>query len=260
MYCAIHKTLLFAALSIVTGITVASNTLPVERTLTIGIIGISKWGEANNNPITGIMREQSHAIFRMANIQTRHSYALYPRLVRQLKQGFIDCAILTKPPGEIQHNLMISHLYDVEIIALGRKGTVINHYDDFRNPEIITRVGFPNGGKYLFTKLFSDTKVKKQIVPSQQQGPLMLAKGRIDAFIGMKYSLLYGINRDKLLGKTNYPGYPIQRLEVWLQCSKKSALAIHFQARLKSAVKSVKSLRAFQTINDKWMSFLFINH
>lgn len=255
MNCVIINVLLILVLS--TTVTQAS---PVDSPLTVGIIGISKWGAANDNPITGIMREQSHVIFRMANINATHSYALYPRLLRQLERGFIDCAILTKNPGKSQNYLMISHLYDVDIIALSRKGTAINRYVDFQDPNIIKRVGFPNGGRYLFPKLYSDTSVKKQIIPSQQQGPLMLVKGRIDTFIGMKYSLLYGINRDKLLGKTNYPGYPIQRLEVWLQCSKKSAMALRYQARLKTAVNTVKSLKVFQTIINKWMSFLFINH
>lgn len=225
----------------------------------VGIIGASKWGKINDNPITGIMREQSNAIFRMANIYAIHSYARYPRLVKQVERGTVDCAILTRPANTKAKNLMVSHLYDVEIIALARKGSAINSYQDFHNQQQLKTVGFPNGGKYLFPKLYQDIKVRKQIIPSQQQGPLMLVKGRIDSFVGMKYSLLYGINRDKLLNKTNYPGYKVQDLEVWLQCSKKSKLAaVHFE-RLIVAVQGVKSMQAFQTIINKWMSFLFIN-
>jgi len=230
-----------------------------KKPMKVGIIGVAKWGKINDNPITGIMREQSNAIFRMANIYAIHSYARYPRLVKQLERGSIDCAILTKPAKTQEKHLMISHLYDVEIIALGRKGSAINTYQDFHNKKQIKTVGFPNGGKYLFPELYLDLKVKKQIIPSQQQGPLMLAKGRIDSFVGMKYSLLYGIHRDKLLNKTNYPGYRVQQLEVWLQCSKKSKLAAKNIERLKLAVQRVESMRAFSTIIDKWMSFLFIN-
>jgi len=230
-----------------------------KQPMKVGIIGVAKWGIINDNPITGIMREQSNAIFRMANIYATHSYARYPRLVKQLERGSIDCAILTRPAKPQETHLMISHLYNVEIIALGRKGSAINTYQDFHNKKQIKTVGFPNGGKYLFPELYLDLKVKKQIIPSQQQGPLMLVKGRIDSFVGMKYSLLYGIHRDKLLNKTNYPGYRVQQLEVWLQCSKKSKLAAKNIDRLKLAVQRVESMQAFSTIIDKWMSFLFIN-
>ena len=240
---------------------IIANSANADHALKIGVIGTSTWGGAKNNPITGIILEQSKGILRMANINATYSYGLYPRILKQMERGFIDCAILPKAPADQKIHLMISHLYDVDIIALSRKGTVIKEYHDFLHSVMTNnRVGFPNGGQYLFPKLFKDPRVKKQIIPSQQQGPLMLVRGRIDTFIGMKYSLLYGINRDKLLGKTNYPGYPIQRLEVWLQCSNKSQLAIDYQERLQGAVRTVKSLKAFQTITDKWMSFMFINH
>jgi len=252
----------FIVLSVIahTQTTLAADNVYAKQPMKVGIIGATKWGRVNDNPITGIMREQSNAIFRMANIYAVHSYARYPRLVKQVERGSVDCAILSKNTDEQQNNLMISHLYNVEVIALNRQGTDINKYEDFYNKKRIKIVGFPNGGKYLFPELYQDTKVKKLIIPTQQQGAAMLVKGRIDSFVGMKYSLLYGINRDQLLGKTNYPGYPVHSLEIWLQCSKKSKLANQHFERLQLAVQRVKSMQAFQTIINKWMSFLFINH
>lgn len=238
----------------------ALSSLAKSAPLKVGIIGDAKWGLNNENPVTGIMREQSNTILKMANLNATHSYAPYPRLLKQLKYGEIDCAILAIDSRNTSANILISYLYDIKAVVITRKDLKYRSYGDFYNKRKIKVVGFPNGGSYLYPKLFNDPRVEKRIIPSHKQAPLMLARKRIDAFIGMQYAIRYEVHRNKLNSVLSVPGRVVDSLPIWLQCSKKSMVSKALQQRLKKAVITVKSLNSLQNIIDKWMSFLFINN
>jgi ABC-type amino acid transport substrate-binding protein len=218
-----------------------------------GIIGFAPWGMKENHKVTGVFWDQAKAILNEVQLQGSPAYAAYPRIIKQLKEGHVDCSIFTKNILNDKYYHFVSYLYDLNVTVISRKGLIINSYDDFFDDENIKVVGFPNGGENFFPTLFADPFVKKQILPSQEQGPAMIQRGRIDAFIGIEKTLIYEVDKQGLKGSISFTGYNVSALPVWLQCSKKSSLTQQDLDTLKHAVEKLKSQNAFQKIIQLWL-------
>jgi polar amino acid transport system substrate-binding protein len=219
-----------------------------------GIIGFEPWGIKKDNKITGIFWDQSQAIINEIGYTGEPSYAPYSRIIKQLREGSIDCAIFTKNDSESKYYHFVSYLFDLDATVISRKGISIDSYDDFLNNEKIKTVGFPNGGETFFPTLYNNPTVKKQIVPTQKQGPAMIKRGRIDAFVGIKSTLIYEVDKQGLKEDINFTGYTVKTLPVWLQCSKKSLLTQEELMTLAKAVEKLKSNNSFLKIVSHWLS------
>jgi ABC-type amino acid transport substrate-binding protein len=223
--------------------------LAFSEQLKLGIFKFSPWGMSKNNKIDGIIWEYYQAILKEADLKAEITLIPYPRMIKQLVEGKLDCAIFTKNFEPFQN---IAYLFDLTAVAISRKGTVINDYDDFKDKSKIKSVGFANGTNRIFPKLFNDPEIPHHILPSLHQAPQMLARKRIDAVIGMKHTMLYEFKQQKLMDIFNTPWYEIKKIPVWLQCSKHIKINPATIARLKSAALKIKAQGLFEQINKKW--------
>jgi polar amino acid transport system substrate-binding protein len=221
--------------------------------IVFGIIGFAPWGIQKDNLTTGIFWDQSLKILKETGFTGEPSYATYPRMIKQLREGSIDCAIFTKNSSESEYFHFVSYMFDLNVTVISRTGISINKYEDFLSNKKIKIVGFPNGGSNYFPKLYNNPNVKKHIVPTQKQGPAMIKRGRIDAFIGIEKTLIYEVNKQGLIDNINFTEFNVNTLPVWLQCSKKSYITQKDLDSLKIAVENLKSRNAFQQIIKHWL-------
>ncbi|NRA19740.1 MAG: transporter substrate-binding domain-containing protein [Oceanospirillaceae bacterium] len=223
------------------------------KEIKIGIFDFAPWGMQVADRVTGIVWQQALAIFKQTEFTPVAHFSSYSRMFKQLEAGQIDCSLMIKSMQNSDSLNVISYLYDLKASVISRKGIKINNFADFYNPQLKV-IGFARGTNFLFPKLFNDPKVKLHIVPSQHQGPLMIARGRIDAFVGMTETLLYELRQENLLDQMNFPGYPVSQFPVWLQCSKRSLLSAMDLAAIKQAADKVRAKDTFTTIIEQWIA------
>jgi len=228
--------------------TICSMAQPLRaQQLRLGIFKFAPWGVSEGNKISGIIWEYYQAMLKDANLDANITLLPYPRMIKQLIDGKLDCAIFTKNLEPFQD---IAYLYDLTTVAISRKGTHITKYDDFKNKS----VGFANGTNRIYPKLFNDPEIPHHILPSLHQAPQMLARKRVDIVIGMKYTMLYEFRQQELMNITNIPWYEIKKVPVWLQCGNQIEVNSATITRLKAAALKLKANGLFEEIIKKWLS------
>jgi len=218
--------------------------------LKLGIFKFAPWGMSENNEIHGIIWDYYQVILKEADLEAQITLIPYPRMIKQLKDGTLDCAIFTKNLEPFQN---IAYLFDLTAVAVSRKGTVITNYDDFRDKSKINSVGFANGTDRIFPRLFNDAQIPHHILPSLHQAPQILARKRADVVIGMKHTMLYEFKRQQLLNIIQTPMYEIRKIPVWLQCSNQITISPAIIERFKAAALKIKARGLFEKISAHWL-------
>jgi len=246
-FCCLHLKILVVILFVII------SKVTYAQTLKFGVFEIEPWGQLSKGEITGINWEQGQAILNTTNLSAVPAISNYPRMIKQLTEGKTDCAIFTVSPAIADNFHQIAYLYDLTVVAISRKGIDINSTKDLKDENKIKTIGFANGTDIAFQELFYDPEISTHIIPSPAHAPLLLAKKRIDAFIGIKRTMSYAVNKANAKSFIAYPWYEIKRLAVWLQCSKKSSLTkIEINELRKKAVVLRDSGRLDKIIN-KWI-------
>lgn len=223
------------------------------RPVNIGIFNFAPWGIQENNQLTGIVWEQAKALFKNTTLEPIANFSSYSRMILQLKSAQLDCAIFIRNPEDDNSLNFISHLHDLKVSVISRKGLEINDYSDFYNQHKSMVIGFARGAQFFFSKLYHDLQVQTHLVPAQHQGPLMITRGRIDAFVGVSKTMLYEIRQENLLDQIIYPGYPVAKFQVWLQCSKTFSISKANLQALKTSARTLRLEGTFDAIIDKWI-------
>jgi len=221
--------------------------------LKFGIFNIEPWGQLSKDEITGINWEQGQAIFNKAKLAAVPVISNYPRMIKQITEGKTDCSIFTVSPKLIENYHQLVYLYDLTVVAISRKGIEIKSLNDLKDEKKIKTLGFANGTDIAFQELFYDPDINTHIIPSPAHAPLLLAKKRIDAFIGIKRTMSYAVKKAKAADFISYPWYELKTLAVWLQCSKKTNLTkTQFNELIKSAVE-LRDSGKLDKIITKWI-------
>lgn len=218
-----------------------------------GVFNFRPWGMQVENEVTGMIWDQALAIFKSSDHSISAVISSYPRMIKSLKTGELDCAIITKNNKNSDTLDFVSHVHDLEVIVISKVGVKVDRYSDFIFPDRKAIVGFANGTAHLYPQLYNDPRITAHIVPKMKQGPLMLSRERIDFFVGVSASLLYEIRKTQLFEKINYPGFLVTTLEVWLQCSKKSSLTEIDYQQLRTKITQLKIKNTFTRIINKWI-------
>lgn len=232
---------------------VSVNQTSYAEPLNFGIFKIEPWGMLTQEGVTGINWQQTQAILTKTSLTAQPVLSNYPRMIKQLKAGKTQCAIFTVSPGSAKQFNRIVFLYDLTVVAISRKGIEINEIKDLKNRNIIKTIGFANGTDKAFQEIFYDPDITRHVIPSPAQAPLLLARKRIDAFIGIKQTMLYAINKADAADFISYPWYEIKKLSVWLQCSKKAKLTTIELDELKKAAIESRDSGELDRIIKKWI-------
>jgi ABC-type amino acid transport substrate-binding protein len=223
------------------------------ETLKFGVFKIEPWGILIDGNISGINWQQAQIILSKTSFTAQPILSNYPRMIKQLAAGKTHCSIFTINPDSAENFNMVAFLYDLTVVAISRKGIEINSMNDLKNRKIIKTIGFANGTDKAFQEVFYDPSINSHVIPSPAQGPLLLAKKRIDAFIGIKRTMLYAVDKANAAPFISYPWYEIKKLPVWLQCSKKSNLTKVELEELKKAAIESRDNGELDEIIKKWI-------
>ncbi len=223
------------------------------ETIRFGVFSAPPWGMETEGGINGITVDQIKAIVDHAGFDMQISFSPYPRMIKQLNEGVIDCAIATINPSTDESVVYLSALYNLDIAVISRRDNRLKSDEELLSLTENPVVGFANGTGHFHPKLYQNRNAVKQLLVGHHQGPIMLSKSRIDAFVGIEKLLLYEIRRSGLLDQIYFPGYQVSKVTMWLQCSNKSEGFYHYESKLRDAAKWLKSQSVYTAILDRWI-------
>lgn len=234
---------------------VAMVSLPLQaQTITFGIPAFAPWSMVVNGEVVGINVDQSKLVADHAGLDLVIAYSPYKRMRKQLLQGEIDCVISTKNPKLKDKTIAIQELYQLDVTVISRKNEGVNSYEELIAKNQGITIGFAHGTAHFHADLYNDSTVNKLIIQKQSQGPSMILRNRIDAFVGIEKTMLYELRKQGLLDKVSFPGYKVNTLPVLLYCSKQSDVANKYREALYDASTELLRKDEFKKIIDHWIA------
>ena len=215
---------------------------------------IEPWSINHNNKISGIIPDIANAIAAKAGISITFKFVPYARMVKEMRNGSVDLAIFSRNPNNDQFVNYLQPIFSQNIILLTRKGAKISSIDNLYQQENIQSIGVLRGAN-LAPKLVKDKNIIKYPFTDFPQGLKMLHAKRLDALLIIDKGSLYESNKLGLTNAFEFPGFPIKRLDAWLQVSKKSRHAKSFPYKATNqATKELASNGVFKQIMNKYIS------
>ena len=187
-------------------------------TLTIGLFNIVPYAFREGDSVIGITAYIVVEIERESNMPIRTILLPYKRMLQYLELGKIDCAIffLSDYSATISHSLL--PLYDLETIVVGKKGLIINSYEDLFDLRLAT-----NSGVNYNAGIKEDKQLKNiDFVKDYTNAIHMLNIGRIDAIVAPKKILQFQMEKLGLTMSEYGKPYTLTVNTAWIQFSKKS--------------------------------------
>lgn len=221
--------------------------------ISFGVFHAPPWGMEKNGSVQGITIDHIRAITDSAGLEAEFSVVPYPRMIKQLEQGNIDCAIATRHTSSSKNVIYLASLYELDVSVISRKEDKYTSDQHLSSAKKNPVVGFANGTEHFHPKLFNSNKTSLQLVKGHAQAPIMLTRKRVDAFVGVERLLLHELRQSNLLDDVYFPGYRVNKLQMWLQCSEHSESAQKLSARLLSAIKTLKDNGTIIDIVDQWI-------
>src|SRR3989338_5300483 len=224
------------------------------ESLTVCVPDFEPWGMTVQGKVQGIMLDHVVSILNEVKIKGVADFANYPRMIQRLRDGDCEIGVFSRYEKNADAVEFIEHVYDLQVVVVTPKDVVIENYETFHDLKRIPSIGFPLGGDGFFVKLFNDPKIVKSMVPTQQHGVMMLANGRLGAFVRSEKTIQYEIKKNNFEMKINFPGLKVDKLEIWLQVSKKSKKAMALVPQLRKAAKDLKKNGTYESVINQWVS------
>lgn len=211
------------------------------------------WSYPHNDRVVGIIPDIANAIASKAGISITFKFVPYARMVKEMKLGNVDLAIFSRNPDNDHFVNYISPIFVQNIILLTRKGNKIKSIKYLYEQGNIRSIGVLRGSS-LLSKLIKDRRIIQYPVKHSTEGLKMLNVKRFDALLIMDKVSQYESNKLILSDAFEFPGFPLKRLNVWLQVSKKSQYAESFPYQaVREATKQLASEGVFEKIINKYL-------
>jgi ABC-type amino acid transport substrate-binding protein len=231
---------------------VTSFSLHGRESLTFGVFQFEPWGFNNQGSVIGVVPDQMRVLSAYSDVKFEMVYMPYKRLIADMVSGKVDCSIYARYDTNQEHIRFINKMYDLNVVVVFRKGFGVKSIQSLEKSVIIKSIGWFAGAENFLPKKLIDQSIYRVATKSQKQGLELLAKGRIDAFIGVESTLNYlqrayfsQLNLDP--NKVN-----LAKLPIWLQCSKHSNITEKTFDKLQAGVKTINRYNAMQITLDKW--------
>ena len=196
-----------------------AKTFIAEHELELAVINVGEplgyIDEQGNN--SGIYYEITEKFGKATGMKVIIKLLPFQRMIGDLERGRIDCAIFftstERQKTFIQIGLVIKKPVIIALrpLNLGESKFDVENLAYFEGKTL----GHVRGAQYS-DALEKNAKIIKWPVNSYKNGLRMLAKGRIDGFVGGKETI------DEHYTVYNYDYYVLQMNTSWLQCSKQS--------------------------------------
>ena len=191
--------------------------------------------DAQGNP-TGVHWDYVQAIAKRTGIKMRARLVPKTRLIKDLKTGNTDGAIMFRSKKRDGYVTYAGMLREIKIVAINRKGMPLNTYSDLYHSK---GIGVQKG-THLNPKFDADKRLIKYEVSNYGQMIKMLEKRRIDTATGNAIALANLLNKKKLSHRVEHPGFVLGAKEQWFHVSNRSA---HLD-KVHKINKAIEELRA----------------
>lgn len=214
------------------------------------------WGFLDGAQVAGIIPDMAQSISEESNISITMNLVPYPRMVDDLKKGYIDFSIFSRHPKHSAHVNYVSQIFSLNVVLLTRSGTVIDNLDELYSLHSIKSVGVLDGLS-LVSKYIEDARINVVGINGYSKGLKMLEAKRIDAFITIDNTIPFAIKKLGLEQAFELPGYFLETRQAWLQVSKRSGLVDDFPyQRVKNSVEVLKRQGVFESILSEYLDGL----
>lgn len=199
--------------------------------LIAGLFNIIPYAYEENQQIIGITPEIIEGIQKESGVEIQMLFLPYKRMLKYLKSGKIDFAIffLSYYSASFSDNLI--PLYNLETIAIGKKGLTISNYHDLYKLRLATARGVN------YNTVIDRDKELLQIhyVKDYENAIRMLNKGHVDAIIAPKRILSFQLKKFGMKISDLGEPYLIITNTAWIQFSNKSSKKSYKKVLAKSA-------------------------
>lgn len=196
--------------------------------LTAGLFKITPYAYKENNKIVGITPEIIEKLSLKSNLEIETILLPYKRMLHYLESGKIDFAIFFLSDYSQSFSTSILPLYNLDTIAIGRKGFYISEYEDLYDISLVTA----RGVKYNLKD--KDKPLNIHYVKNYKDAILMLNIGRVDAIIAPQKILSHRLAELGMNIKDLGEPFLITRNTAWIQFSNKSNKQEYKNTLLKS--------------------------
>lgn len=219
-----------------------------EDTLKSSIFDIAPWGyRDSNHKITGIEYDIIQAISKETNLNIKISLVPYKRMMHQLDSGAIDFSIFFRGKKSEKISIPLVKWGELDIIVIGRKGVVINNYDDLKKYKICVRLG-----GYFSNQFDNDKSLRKQQHRDYKSCVERVNNKKSDAVVGTAATLFYEFNKQNIDISALGEPFFLTTKEDWLHMSKKFKDK-EKQKKLKEAVHKLVKNKTFERIFSKYL-------
>lgn len=238
----------------------AAGALSVQaESVKFGVFLAPPWGIEHEGEVSGITVDHIKVLTSAAGLDAQFRVVPYPRMIQQLDRGDIDCVIASQHPGSSNTVAHLSSLYPLNVSVISRKDKKFTTDQQLLSTPAKSVVGFSNGTGHFHSELFNSDKIILQLVKGHAKAPIMLSRHRVDAFVGIERLLLYELRKSDSLDSMYFPGYTVNQLQMWLQCSKKSKNFAVYAPKLLAAAKLLKENEVINDIVDQWIPKLTLD-
>ncbi|NQZ32660.1 MAG: transporter substrate-binding domain-containing protein [Oceanospirillaceae bacterium] len=215
--------------------------------VTITTVGVNPRGFVDEQGvIVGSSYEIVNRIAEEAGLTYNNSLVPFHRLVRTLKSGKTDIALLVPNKRVNEISIPLISVQSVNFIVIGRKGTRIKKLNEIAGK----RVGYLRK-TVIVSQIMEGLDIQKSEGGQYSSMLKMLILGRIDFLIAPKANIYWALK------ELNYPpdelGEPllVKKLEIYLVYSKKTADQKKMTTLI-AAVKKLKKEKVIQAIINKY--------
>ncbi|OUR95506.1 hypothetical protein A9Q84_16875 [Halobacteriovorax marinus] len=220
-----------------------------DQTLYAGVFNIVPYGYIENERIVGITPDIIREIERRSKIKIKLNIQPYKRMLNSLNDGIIDFSIFFLSEASAKASDKLIDLYDLDTIAIARKGITIIKNEDLLKYNIVT----PRGVKYN-TKILNDPKMNIHYVLDYNVAIRMLLNNRTDVIIGPQKILDYQIDTLGLNRKIFQNRHLITRNTAWLQFSKVSKKKKFKKSLVKAVLDMKEENQIDKIVNQHYQS------
>lgn len=215
----------------------------------IGSIGLAPYGIDNDGELSGIYHDLANEIAINAGYQTNSIVAPYARIIKSLKHGDIDIAIMFRNPALEGYVEYIGALPSKKTVVIGVPGNEVHNIQELQGKTIT----YLRGAQFS-EEIDNDESIKKLLVANYMLGIKMVLAGRADAIIIPEQSLQQAIVELARIEKIKVNlGQPlvVRERSPWIQISKKSVAYLDIE-KLRQSFIALQAQDRPQALKEKY--------
>jgi polar amino acid transport system substrate-binding protein len=219
-----------------------------QEKMKVAVIQTEPLGMVHNGSNSGIHVDLLQLVAKEAGIPMTVEVIPKNRIFYELKQGSIDAAVFFPNKEAEETTNSAGVIEEVQVVAIGRKTTPIDSYQDLGKVGLIGLMPQMN----ITPEFDQDASLKKNVVADYETMVRMLAGQRLDVVVGNRVVLLYQLDKAKALDQVKLPGFVFKSIPNELRISKSSPFAAK-AAAIKAAVESCRAKKLFDPIYEKYL-------